>query len=46
MLMLSRMAELADDELTDIVIVARRSDLDPTRMPAFMLTYLENELDR
>jgi 8-oxo-dGTP pyrophosphatase MutT (NUDIX family) len=40
-LMLTRMRGLEDDELSDIVIVRRREDLDPARMPAFMIAYLD-----
>ena len=40
-LILSRLPSLAEEELSDIHIVRGPGDLDPARMPAFQIAYLE-----
>jgi 8-oxo-dGTP pyrophosphatase MutT (NUDIX family) len=39
-LMLARMKSLVDEELSDIYIVRGPQDIDPARMPAFQIAYL------
>jgi 8-oxo-dGTP pyrophosphatase MutT (NUDIX family) len=38
----ARMQKIEDDELSDIIIVRSVADLDPVRMPAFVVAYLEH----